>query len=92
MLPVARIAQANGLARSVLDVGDDQNLGVARELEVLEHVDLQRPEQAAEIDVLARRDALVAEHQHVVVQVRAVDAGEVLAAQRARQSRRRRCC
>ncbi len=82
---VPRVAQANGLALAVLDVGDDQDLGVARELEVLEHMDLQRPEQAAEIDVLARRDALVAEHQYMVVEVGAVDARKVLAAQRARQ-------
>lgn len=54
-------------------------------LEVLQHMDLQRAEAAAEIDVLARGDALVAEHQHVVRQVRAVDALEVLRADGPRQ-------
>ncbi len=78
MPEVPRIAQAYGLA-VLLDVGDDQHLGVAGQLEFPEHMDLQRPEAAAEINLLARRDALVAEDQHMVVQVRAVDAAEVLA-------------
>ncbi|MDT4878523.1 hypothetical protein FQZ97_1141220 [compost metagenome] len=47
------------------------------QLELVQHVDLERPEAAAEVDVLCGRDALVAKDQHVVVQVRAVDALEV---------------
>lgn len=82
---MARIAQPDGLATGVLDVGDDQDLGVIGQLEVLQHMDLQRAEAAAEIDVLARGDALVAEHQHVVRKVRAVDAVEVLRAEGPRQ-------
>ncbi len=55
------------------------------EQELLQHMDLQRPQAAAEGDVLGRGDALVAEHQHVVVQVRAVQAGEVGVVERTRQ-------
>lgn len=84
MPEVAGIAQADGLA-VLLDVRDDQHLGVARELEFLLHVDLQRPEAAAERDLLRGRDALVAEHEHMVVEVCAVDAREILVGQRAAQ-------
>jgi hypothetical protein len=72
----AGVAQADRLA-VLLDVGDDQDLRMARQLELAQHVDLQRAEAAAEGDLLGRRDALVAEHQHVVVEVGAVDAREV---------------
>jgi len=47
------------------------------QLELVQHVDLQRPEAAAEGDLLRWLDALVAKHQHVVVQVRSVDGREV---------------
>jgi hypothetical protein len=73
---VAGVAQAYGFA-VFLDVGDHQDFRVVLQLEVFQHVDLQRAEAAAEVDVLLRRDALVAEHQHVVVQVGAVDAAEI---------------
>lgn len=46
-------------------------------MELVQHVDHQRPEAAAEVNVLLRRDALVAEHQQVVVQMRLVHALEV---------------
>jgi hypothetical protein len=72
----ARVAQTDGLA-VLLDVGDDQDLGVVLQLELVQHVDLERAEAAAEIDVLGGRDLLVAEHQHVVIEVRAVDAHSV---------------
>ena len=39
------------------------------ELELAQHVDLQRTEATAERDLLRRRDALVAEHEHVMVEV-----------------------
>ena len=76
-MPVlAGIAQADRLA--VLDdVGDDEDLGVVGQVELMQHVDHQAAEAAAEIDVLPRRDALVAEHQQVVVQVRLVHALEI---------------
>lgn len=47
------------------------------QMELVQHMDLERAEAAAEFDVLGRSDLLVAEHQHVVVQMRAVDAREV---------------
>ncbi len=76
---VARIAQADRLAALVPDVGDDQNLGLARQQKLMQHMDLRRPEAAAECDLLRRRDALVAEHDHVVVEVGALDSREVVA-------------
>jgi len=76
MPEVARVAEADGLA--VLDdVGDDEDFRLPLQLELVQHVDLQRAEAAAERDLLRGRDALVAEDQHVVVQVRAMDAAEV---------------
>ena len=81
---MARVAQAN--RRTVLfDVGDDQDLGMARKLKILEHMDLQRAEPAAEVHLLLRCDALVAEHQYVVVQMGAVDTGKVGCVERQRQ-------
>ena len=58
---------------------------MAGQREVAQHVALQRPEAAAERDLLRRRDRHVAEHEHVVVQVRAVDARELGIGQRSRQ-------
>ena len=40
-------------------------------------MDLQRPEAAAEIDLLTRRDFLVAEHHHVMVEMRLMNARKV---------------
>jgi hypothetical protein len=48
-------------------------------------VDLQHAETATEIDLLLGGNALVAEHHHVMIQVRAVNAGEVLIIDRAGQ-------
>jgi hypothetical protein len=45
-------------------------------------VDLQRPEAAAKGDLLIGRDALVAKHQYVVIEVSAVNAREVLGGER----------
>lgn len=45
-------------------------------------MDLQRPEAAAEGHLLARRDALVAKHQHVMVEMGAVQFGEVVIVER----------
>jgi len=78
---VARVAEADRLA--VLDdVGDDEDLRMAGELELVQHVDLQPAEATAEGDLLRGCDALVAEDQHVVVQVGEVDAAEVALVQR----------
>jgi Mg-chelatase subunit ChlD len=40
-------------------------------------MDLQRPEAAAEIDLLTRRELLVAKDHHVMVEVRLMNAREV---------------
>ena len=48
-------------------------------------MDLQQPETAAEIDLLLRCDALVAEHQQVAIEVRLVDALEIARRQRMMQ-------
>ena len=77
MPELARIPQADGLA-ILDDIGDDQDLGVVGQQELFEHMDLQHAETAAEGDLLFGGDALVAEHDDVMVQVCAVDAGEVL--------------
>lgn len=78
---MAGVAQTDRLA--VLDdVRDDQHLRMARQLELVQHVNLQRTEAAAEGDLLIRRDALIAEHQHVMVQMRTVNALEIVLAQR----------
>lgn len=53
--------------------------------ELLEHMDLQHAEAAAEGDLLFGGDALVAEHHDMVVQVRAVQAREICVVDRARQ-------
>ena len=58
---------------------------MAGERELVQHVDLQRAEAAAERDVLVRRDALVAKHQHVMVEMRAMNAREAAGVERLRQ-------
>nr|GEU28124.1 hypothetical protein [Tanacetum cinerariifolium] len=77
MPKVAGVAEADRLA-VFDDIGDDQYFRRGWQLKIAQHVDLQRPETAAEIDLLLRRDALVAEHQQVVVEVRLVDAREIV--------------
>jgi hypothetical protein len=84
MPEVAGIAQADRLA-VLHHVRHHKDLRMARQLELVQHVDLQRAEAAAEGDLLRRRDALVAEHQHVIVEVRAMDAREIPGGQRLRQ-------
>ncbi|MNT65906.1 hypothetical protein D3C72_2039290 [compost metagenome] len=76
MPELAGIAQADVLA--VLDnVGDDEDFRVSGQQELLEHMDLQHTEAAAEGNLLFGADVLVAKHQHMVVEVRAVNPGEV---------------
>ena len=48
-----------------------QHFRVTSELELVQHMDLQAAESAAEIDLLLRRNALVAEDQYVMVQMSA---------------------
>jgi hypothetical protein len=60
------------------DVGNDENFRVIGQQELLEHVDLQHAKATAEIDLLLRGDLLIAKDHDVVIQVRAVNAREVL--------------
>lgn len=48
----------------------------------MQHMRLERPEPPAERDLLFRRDVLVAENEHVMIQMRAVQAREVVRRQR----------
>ncbi|MCY1370014.1 hypothetical protein D9M69_570830 [compost metagenome] len=76
-MPVfAGIAQPHRLA-ILHDVGHDEDLRIPGQVELMQHVDHQAAEAPAEIDVLLRGNALVAEHQQVVVQMRLVHPGEV---------------
>lgn len=76
-MPVhARITQDNGHT-IFIDIEDDHDFGVARELEALERMDQQQAKNSAEVHLLLGCDALVAEHQCMVLQMRAVDNGEV---------------
>ncbi|KAG1252116.1 hypothetical protein G6F68_011938 [Rhizopus microsporus] len=76
-MPVlARVAHADRLA-VFHDVGDDQKFGVISQVELVQHMDHQAAKTAAEIDMLLRRDALVAKHQQVMVQMRLMHAGEI---------------
>jgi hypothetical protein len=52
------------------------------QLELVQHVNLQRPKTAAEVDVLRGRDLLIAKHQHVIVEMRAVNACEIFGGKR----------
>jgi hypothetical protein len=74
---MARVTETNRLA--VLDdIRHDQYLRISRQLELVQHMDLQRAKAAAKGDLLVRRDALVAKHQYVVIEVRAMNAREIL--------------
>jgi hypothetical protein len=47
------------------------------QLKLVQHVDLQRTEAAAEVYVLLGRDALVAKHNDVMIEMRAMDTLEI---------------
>ncbi len=81
-MPVlAGIAQAHGLI--VLDnIGDDEDFRMVGQQKLLEHMDLQHPEAPAEIDLLLRRDLLIAEHHHMVIQMCLMHTSEVGIVQR----------
>jgi hypothetical protein len=78
------IAQAHRLP-VFLDVRHDQHLRMTGELELPEHVDLERAEAATERHLLFGRDALIPEHQYVVLQVSAMQPREIAVAEWARQ-------
>lgn len=46
-----------------------QNFGIARQLELVQYVDLQWPKAPAKCNLLCRRDPDLAKHQDVMVQV-----------------------
>ena len=76
-MPVdAGIAETDRLA-VFLDVGDDEDLGMLRQLELMQHVDFERAETAAELHVFGGRDLLVAEDDDVVIEMGPMDAGEI---------------
>src|SRR5690606_17711951 len=81
---LAGVAQAGRL--TVLDdVGDDEDLRVAGQQELAQHVDLQLAEAAAEGDVLFRGQVLVAEDHYAVIQMGAMHTGEIGVVERAGQ-------
>jgi hypothetical protein len=47
----------------------------------MQHMNLQRAKAAAESNLLIRRDALIAEHQHVVIEVSAMNPRKIVLAQ-----------
>jgi hypothetical protein len=55
------------------------------QLELVKYVDLQRSKTAAEVDVLLGRDALVAEYDHMMIEMRAVNAFEIVVGKRLAQ-------
>jgi hypothetical protein len=76
-MPVAPgIGQAQRLAILPRLVRDDQDLRMPGQVEMVLHMDLQLAEAAAEVDVLLRRDPLVAEHHDRVRLEQRLDPGE----------------
>jgi hypothetical protein len=81
---MAGVAETDRLA--VLDdIRHDQHFRIGRQLKLVQHVDLQRPEAAAKGDLLVRCDALIAKHQYVVIEVRAMNAREIFVGKRLAQ-------
>src|SRR5690606_15813798 len=62
-----------------------QDLWMARQLELLQDMDLQRTEAATEIDMLLRCDILLAKHQHMMLGKGLAQLSEVWFAQGAAQ-------
>ena len=81
---VAGVAQADRLA-VLAYVGDHQHFRRSRKPELAQHVDLQFAEAARKFDLLGRGDAGIAKHEHMVVEVGTVHAGQSGGADRARQ-------
>jgi hypothetical protein len=55
------------------------------QLELVQHVNLQRTKAATEGNVLFGCDALVAEHDYVMIEMRAMDAFEIVVGERLAQ-------
>ena len=72
----AGIGEPDMLARLVLDIRDQQDLGIAGQQVFLDDVDLQLAKAAAESDVLFVGEALIAEEHDDVVVEQPLDLGE----------------
>ena len=81
----AGVGEPDMLARLVLDVGNEQDLGVAGQQVFLDDVDLERAKAAAERDMPLVGQRLVAEDDDDVVVKGALDLGEGLAVRLPRQ-------
>ncbi|MNN71915.1 hypothetical protein D3C81_1879020 [compost metagenome] len=53
----------------LFDIRDDQDFRMTRQLELMQHMNLQRAETTAEINLLRRGDLLIAKYQQVVIQM-----------------------
>src|SRR5450830_222456 len=84
MPEVAGVTQAYWLT-ILNDVGNNQDFRVLRQLEWMQHMDLQSAEAAAEINLLLWRNVLITEHQHMMVEVGMVHALEIAERQGLRQ-------
>src|SRR5438270_7851921 len=73
------------LARLVLDIRDQQDLGIAGQQVFLDDMDLQLAEAAAEMDVLLVGEALIAEEYDDVVVEQPLDLAEGAVIDRLRQ-------
>lgn len=78
---MTRVAKPDWLA-VLHDVGNDQNLGVSRQLELMQYVNLQRTEAPAERYLLVGRDSLITKHDNVMIQMRAMNALEYIGRKR----------
>ena len=70
--PSGRIETDEGAIRRLL-VGDFQNFRVIRQQELIVNMTGKIAEPAAEGDMLRRRDILIAEYEHLMVEMRLMD-------------------
>ncbi|MNC84710.1 hypothetical protein D3C83_02710 [compost metagenome] len=78
----AGVLDPDRLAPLIENVGDDQDFGVALQPVFLAHVLLEHAEAAREGDLLFRRDLLVAEEDHFVVEESLCDPCELIVIKR----------
>ena len=81
----AGILRADGFAVLVEHVGDDENFRMSRQAAFLAHVLFQDSETPRESDLLCRRDLLVAEKRHFVVEECVGDVRKCIVVQGLRQ-------
>ena len=76
-MPVtAGIGQADGPTVVIEDVRDHEDLGMGFQVVAIEYIAVERPEPFAELDLLIRRQVLVAEKDDAVVVVGGFNFGE----------------